>query len=246
MKNSGKNYLFQVVTTALLLSSFLFSQTADTNESKIRKYEIGGQVTVLRQKSYQDDALVFDIDFSPAPNYMRLADDHQTEYGFGGRFTYNFNRNIALEAEANFFPVDRLSPTSGESERIFGTNEFLRVFVEPRGRKFQAVAGPKIGFRKEKYGVFAKIRPGIFHVGRFPVVQVLVISPGGIGANDQKSTFFSVDVGGVFELYPSKRTILRFDVGDTIIRYNAKDPVQFNPGFTRHTLQISTGFGFRF
>lgn len=200
----------------------------------------------MRQKSYQDDSAVFDLDFGPGMNFLRLADDHQTEYGFGGRITYNLNKNIAVEAEANYFPLDRLSRTGRERERIQGTNEFFRVHVEPQARKFQAVAGPKIGFRKKKYGVFAKVRPGLFYVGRFPVIQVLSFSPAAIGSGDQKSTFFSVDVGGVFEYYPSKRTVLRFDVGDTIIRYNAKDPTQFNPGFTRHTLQISAGFGFRF
>lgn len=176
----------------------------------------------------------------------RLADNHQTEYGFGGRFTYNFNKNIAIEIEANYFPIDRLAREGKESARIIGTNEFFRVFLEPQGRKFQAVAGPKIGYRKKRFGIFAKVRPGLFYVERLPVIVHLSVPLSEIFGSERKAVFFLTDVGGVFELYPSKRTILRFDVGDTIIRYNAQEPKQFNPAFTRHTFQFSAGFGFRF
>ncbi len=58
--------------------------------------------------------------------------------------------------------------------------------------------------------------------------------------------FFTVDVGGVFEYYPSRRTVFRVDVGDTIIRYSAQEPKDINPNITRHNLQTSVGFGFRF
>lgn len=130
----------------------------DSDESKIKKYEIGGQLTVLRQKSYQDNSQVFDVVYNDGFRYKPLADSHQTEYGFGGRFTYNFNKNVAVEAEANYFPIDRLARTGRESERIVGTSEFFRFFLEPQGRKFQAVAGPKIGYRWKKIGLFGKVR----------------------------------------------------------------------------------------
>ena len=237
------------IVLLLILNLMVSAQSADdSDESKIKKYEIGGQLTVLRQKSYQENSQVFDVVFDVGENYQIPADTHQTEYGFGGRFTYNFNKNVAVEAEANFFPVDRLSRTGRESERIAGTSEFFRVFLEPQGRKFQAVAGPKIGYRGKRIGVFGKVRPGLFFVERLPVIDILSATPPNIGifASEKKATFFSVDVGGVFEYYPSKRTVLRFDLGDTLIRYNPQDPKQLNPSFTRHTLQFSTGFGFRF
>ncbi|MCW5961632.1 MAG: outer membrane beta-barrel protein [Pyrinomonadaceae bacterium] len=247
MKYNQKIYLLFAILTIILLKVFTFAQTEDNlKESEIKKYEIGGQITILRQRSYEDDSIVFDVDFG-ADSYMRLADNHQTEYGIGGRFTYNFNKNIALETEVNYFPVDRLSRTGRESARIIGTNEFFRRSVEPQGRKFQAVAGPKIGIRGKKFGVFGKVRPGIFYVERMPVIELLSISnPGLIAASEKKSTFFTLDVGGVVEYYPSKNTVLRFDIGDTIIRYRALVPREFNPAFTRHTFQFSTGFGFRF
>lgn len=242
MKNK-KLIVFGIITLSIALNQLVWSQSVDdANESKIEKYEVGGQVTVLRQRSYENNSQVFNLNL-----FSRLEDSHQTEVGFGGRITYNFNKNIAVEVEANYFPVNRLPGTGKERDRILGTNEFVRYFVEPKGRKFQAVAGPKIGYRGKKFGIFGKIRPGLFYVGRFPSIPFLSASPATVDFEDVKAVFFATDVGGVVEFYPSKRTVLRFDVGDTIIVYKAGiQPKEFNPGFTRHTFQFSTGFGFRF
>lgn len=219
------------------LSQLNWSQTtSDLNESKLKKFEIGGQFTILQRTDAN----------TPAETFRRFgfassADNPATitELGVGGRFTYNFTKNIAIEAEANFFPVDK------KSDFIIGVP--VRV-VEPGGRKFQAVLGPKIGIRKRKFGVFAKVRPGLFSMDRYEVVQVVgtrdnffVLATSKNGVN-----FFNVDVGGVFEYYPSKKTVFRVDVGDTIIRYSAQEPKDINPSFTRHNLQINVGFGFRF
>jgi len=54
-------------------------------QSKKDKIEIGVQTTSLT---------LFHPEF----------DFDETEGGFGGRVTYNFNRSIAAEAEINFFP----------------------------------------------------------------------------------------------------------------------------------------------
>ena len=61
---------------------------------------------------------------------------------------------------------------------------------------------------------------------------------------------FALDAGGVLELYPSSRTIVRFDAGDTIVRIrNATAGVIGNPTTTTdttHNFQFSVGFGYRF
>ena len=74
-------------------------------------------------------------------------------------------------------------------------------------------------------------------------------------------TYFSTDVGGVVEFYPSRRIVTRFDVGDTIIRYGIyREAAGFvcalsgpctthlfeRPAETRHNLQFSAGIGIRF
>lgn len=162
------------------------------------------------------------------------------EIGGGGRFTYNLKNYLALEAELNFFPRDF---------RKFTTN-----FTG--GQMIEGLAGVKAGLRKKKFGVFGKFRPGFESSGRAEVPRFL----NGDGPDPRnrfgferiRSTQFALDVGGVFEFYPSPRTILRFDAGDTIVRYPGIEFTQFPQG-TRvfetvysHTLQFSVGVGFRF
>jgi hypothetical protein len=57
-----------------------------------------------------------------------------------------------------------------------------------------------------------------------------------------------LDLGGVVELYPSRRVIIRFDVGDTVRRIGNQNLPLFSSRetSTRHSLQFSTGVGLRF
>lgn len=230
--------VFYGIILAILLSSSVLSQSVDnSNESKIKRFEIGGQFTILRRKDADTTREAF-RQFFDTTNTPEIA-EKITELGFGGRFTYNFTKNIAVEAEANFFPVDKKS--------IPVIDVPIRV-SEPGGRKFQVVLGPKIGIRKKNFGIFGKVRPGFIRLDRYRVInqvgsreQFFVLSSAKNGVN-----FFNVDVGGVFEYYPTRRTVFRVDVGDTIIRYNSQEPKDINPSFTRHNLQTSVGFGFRF
>ena len=74
-----------------------------------------------------------------------------------------------------------------------------------------------------------------------------------INARIGRKTYFTTDVGGVLELYPSARTIVRFDAGDTIIRYGPHfeyDPLNFPqlirfPAKVKHNFQFTAGVGFR-
>jgi outer membrane protein with beta-barrel domain len=93
---------------------------------------------------------------------------------------------------------------------------------------YQGLFGIKAGVRGEKAGVFGKIRPGFT---RFDRVAPLTTA-----------TQFTFDLGGVLELYPSRSTVVRFDLGDTIIDYGTL----VAPATTSHNLQFGIGFGFRF
>lgn len=75
-------------------------------------------------------------------------------------------------------------------------------------------------------------------------------------------TSFAVDLGGVAEWYPSKNTIVRFDGGDTIIRFSERRVPAFAVTAagagpirpvtvpiateTEHNFQASVGIGYRF
>ena len=148
--------------------------------------------------------------------FLRLRDFDINDSGVGGRLTYNVTDNFGIEGEVNFFPQRRpnfATLTSTDSQRT------------------QALFGVKYGMRSEKLGIFGKIRPGFIYFGQgTPVV------PGGSSAS---ATEFALDFGGVFELYPSRHLALRFDVGDTVIRFG-------NLGITSHNLQITPGVAFRF
>jgi hypothetical protein len=72
-----------------------------------------------------------------------------------------------------------------------------------------------------------------------------------------RRTYFSFDLGGVLEFYPSSRIVTRFDGGDTMIRYGSIElPLIvpfgssigsiFIPAETIHSFEFSAGVGFRF
>ncbi len=175
---------------------------------------------------------------------VSFGEERVTVPGFGGRFGYNISKHFALEAEGNFFPRDR---------EIEG------------GRKIQGLFGVKAGKRFDKFGLFAKARPGFirYEKGDYLLVRGCVqIFPPPLACFDPVArTNFAFDLGAVLELYPSKHTLIRFDAGDTIVRFGARNvaAVQVSPfsgapslvvfpvsAETKHNFQGSVGFGFRF
>ncbi len=57
-------------------------------------------------------------------------------------------------------------------------------------------------------------------------------------------TEFALDVGGVFELYPTARTVLRATVSDTVIRHRSLAPPCDR--CSTHNLATRVGIGMRF
>lgn len=154
----------------------------------------------------------------------------ETVNGVGGRFGYNFNRNLALDAEFSFFPETRL-----------GNRQF--------GQKTQAFAGVRAGARTRYVGLFAKARPGVMFIGE--VTSGFNCNGTSFGRTCRPShNNLALDAGGVLELYPSPRAIIRLDAGDTIVRIrNATAGVIGSPAVTSditHNFQFSLGFGYRF
>jgi hypothetical protein len=146
--------------------------------------------------------------------------------GGGGRLTYNLTKSLALEGELNYLPSA-------------GFNNISR---------FQGQFGVKSGLRFDRFGVFGKARPGFIHTDYDS--WVLCIGPP--CTVDSRDTGFSLDIGGVLEFYPTKRMVVRFDAGDTIVNHEAPsflDSAGFvtsGRNYATHTLQLSAGVGFRF
>jgi hypothetical protein len=157
--------------------------------------------------------------------------------GFGGRVGYNFNSNVAVEAEVNYFPSDR--------------------FLEG-GRKTQGLFGVRVGKRFDSVGIYAKARPGFLRLSRGefrPLPGVICITPLPACHESEPTASFAFDAGGVVELYPSSRTFVRLDAGDTMVRFGRRlAPVRSSnnvfindvEGETTHNFQGGVGFGFRF
>lgn len=149
--------------------------------------------------------------------------DHDTS--LGGRFTYNLNNYLSLEAEGNRFLENREGGGTNEDQGLFGL---------------------KAGIRKNKFGVFAKARPGYTRFG-------LLGTNSGPNSFGQFHTRFTVDVGGVVEYYPARHLAFRVDVGDTMINFKNGDffftrldePMFVRSGLS-HNLQVNIGIALRF
>jgi len=213
---------------------YLLPQTALAQQPLDEKpFEIGGQLVSIELARLKSEVTGPD-------GITRDADNFKMErFGIGGRFGYNLNRALSLEAEGNYFPRwNRFGPE----------------------RKAQFFAGIKAGIRKEMFGVFAKARPGLMHFASISLhencsISTITPAPGTlapINCVPLKQTNFAFDLGGVVEYYPTERTIIRFDAGDTIIHFRKMGPTQlfnysvFTPAATTHNFQCSLGFSIRF
>jgi hypothetical protein len=239
--------LFTIAVAILSLSLNHARAYAQVDES--RRVEVGGQFSVLHVANGRGSVTTtVQCLVPPCPTVTTFSEGSEVEPGFGARIGYHLTPNFAVEAEGNFFPRER---------------EFAG------GRKAQGLFGVKAGKRFEQVGVYAKARPGFvrFSEGDLrprPNVACVAVFPPPLGCFEPNpKTHFAFDVGGVFEYYPTARTLIRFDAGDTIIRFGEHrvpvvvDPpsgslaptrlvVGVAPSETTHNFQGSLGFGVRF
>lgn len=156
---------------------------------------------------------------------LSLTYPDQIPNGFGGWLSWDFasrGPTIGLDLGASLFPEDH--PVIGRQTALF--------------------AGVRGGMRADGYGAFARVRPGLLHFSeRFfapEVVCILIFPPP--ESCLIAATNLVVDLGGTVELYPTRRTLVRLDVGDTLIRFarTGQDAVW------KHNLQFAAGAGLRF
>src|SRR5882724_7464114 len=179
-----RNKFLAAIVSLVCLCFYLLEAKAQSDGPP--KYEVGVQFTSITEPSF---------------------DAGHTEPGFGGRFTFNLNRSIALEAVGNFFPHKCRNCGGG--------------IGDSNGNITQGFVGIKAGKRFEKWGIFAKGRPGVvsFSQGDSKYVATGAGGPFPFEFVHKRLTNFAFDVGGVLEFYPSRKIVTRFEAGDTIIRY---------------------------
>lgn len=152
---------------------------------------------------------------------LNVAEKSDTDSGIGLRFTYNFNDYVGVDAETTYFPNRREGSEGNERQGLFGV---------------------RAGKRNSRYGIFAKVRPGVTRFYTLANPDVFALG----------QTRFALDVGGVFEYYPALNLAVRVDAGDTMVHFKSGD--LFLQGFTptpvqnrlSHNLQINVGVAFRF
>ncbi len=134
--------------------------------------------------------------------------------------------------------------------RGFGFDSAVNALPPQGGSKgmTEGLFGFKWGQRWQHWGLFGKVRPGFIFYRE--------AMPGGGVSNPQSLTRFAADFGGIVEVYPSRNSTMRFDVGTTLVRYlsNHTDPRMSELGslisdqyiVTQGNFQLSTGYVYRF
>ena len=227
-----KKFVFLFVATVIFISSSIKDTLA---QSEAPKRELSAVFTAIRQN---DDFYQLIVGFPPRIRH---------NFGGGARFTYNLTDSIAVEGELTHHPKERFIGFGG----LFPPENFGTLIG---GKRTEGLFGVKAGKRMEKIGVFAKFRPGFMRFTKIPDCPGGEISRCTYGAKTEPA----FDIGGVFEYYPVRQVVIRFDAGDTIIRYDKLTRANFGDlppspqfpleigGGTTHNAQFSVGVGIRF
>jgi hypothetical protein len=225
----NRNKFIVLILTLISLQLFCSGKTLAQSD-EVPKVELGVQFTSITKPGFNNG---------------------DTEPGLGGRFTFNLNRSIALEAVGNFFP---------HNCRFCGRGP---VAGDNSGNITQGLFGVKAGKRFEKWGIFGKARPGMvsFSSGDSRYVDTGAGGSFPFELRRQRLTNFAADLGVVIEFYPSRRLVTRFEAGDTLIHYGPRQSnfFSFDPSTgttflvpfttrseTRHNFQFAAGVGWRF
>ncbi len=153
--------------------------------------------------------------------------------GLGGYATYRFWRVLYFDGDVIYFPQD----THG-STNLYG------------GPVLQGLFGVKGGIRRNHFGFFGKVRPGFQSYAQ--ALERITSQPSGtLDYSYGRSTNFALDLGGIVEFYPSERSTLRIEAGDSHIFFSphAVDSngtsLPYDLGM-RHSIQFVLGYGWRF
>ncbi len=176
---------------------------------------------------------LFDTDVHVAAARSNQFDD-ATDLGFGGRLSWRLAPLVGVEAEMNLFPggfPDRPSFSRSRWEGLFG-----------------ATVGPSLN----RWRPFARVRPGFvsFLAADEPFICIAIFPPPLPCALASGRTVFALDVGGGVEVHTTRRTFMRVDVGDRMLRFEGpvftsnrriREDVFYSHGF-----RLTAGGGWRF
>jgi hypothetical protein len=167
---------------------------------------------------------------------LRLSDFGVTSAGIGGRASVDLARWLTVEGEATFFPHDDLL--------IAQTTLPNGPHVSYHRRRAEAFFGPKMGYRGDRFGVFGKVRPGFARLTDKGIGCVGEVCSLMLLVRPLYRTEFALDYGGILDVYLSRHTLARVDLGDLLIRHRSLAPPCQR--CTSHNFTSRVGIGFRF
>ena len=185
------------------------------------------------------------VSFVLQPRIQGLPGILNTYPSLGLWTSWNFSRHLSWDSA-----VIHSGPERDE--------QYVYSAQQTGGRSLEALTGLKMGLRRGRMGYFAKLRGGTITFGE--TEKKIGFRPDGSLFLD-RGMFTSplLDVGAVWEVYPSRHTILRFDAGSDTIFYQPKTVWQYlpkngvevgtkyvMPEQTRTGLMLSFGWGVRF
>ncbi len=154
--------------------------------------------------------------------------------GIGGRLTWSPSPVLGVDADLAWYPSDF-------PDRI----PFTR-------HRFEGLFGVTVGPRLHRVRPFAKAAAGFLELGATPgpFVCIAIFPPPLHCALAGGGTLQAYDIGGGVAIDATRRTFLRVDVTDRILKYpgptfDSKFKVR-DEGFLGHALRVTLGAGIRF
>jgi Outer membrane protein beta-barrel domain len=157
----------------------------------------------------------------------------RTDLGLGGYASRRIWGAFYADGDVLYFPANR-SPGGPHDG----------------GELLQGLFGIKGGIRRNHVGFFGKVRPGFNSYSQ--AVNSYDNSSGTPIYGYGRSTNFVLDLGGIVEFYPTERSTLRIEAGDTHVYYGTRNvdidgvPTPYPGGALTHSIEFMVGYGWRF
>jgi hypothetical protein len=214
-----------------------FHRSADSARQRPARFELAGTFSAAHIAGGPErpfDELLFEV----PPLLGELVTQRfetKNQLAIGPRFSYNLTPHWAVEAQYLISPWTPVNRTNFEG-----------------GHYSQFFSGVKGGWRWRRFGLFGKLRPGF--VSYSSAIRSIFFPTTGlpIRFGFGRLTEPALDAGGVIEVYASRRFLLRYDLGDTIVRYGRQSfptlvgTTTTSPAFTQNNFQFSASFAYRF
>jgi hypothetical protein len=158
-----------------------------------------------------------------------------SDFGLGGRLAWRADDLFTFEGELTLFPGEYPdSPARFSRRRLEGL--------------FGVTAGVRFGTLRP----FAKFRAGFLdvHGASEPVVCILIFPPPLSCTLAAGKTLPAFDLGGGVEVDVTRRTFIRVEAGDRMVKYPGpaagRNGVRTEESFFGHGLRVAAGAGMRF